>query len=200
MLRTLPQTREYGLSYRLVAIVFFTVITAVSAQYEIRFGSVVPFTMQVFAVLLAGMVLGSRDGAASQALYVLLIRIGLPIAAGGAGASALAGPTAGYLIGFIPAAFLVGYLTEQRQTRMWQRLAASIVGIAVIYLFGIPVLKARIAVSWSEAWALGGAPFIAVDIAKAIFAASLSEGGRTLMLRQWQAMQQQTHHDEHNAT
>ncbi len=81
----------------------------------------VPITGQTFAVLLIGAVLGSRRGAAAIGLYIAEGALGLPFFAGGnAGWAALAGPTGGYLIGFIAAAFLVGLLTERGLDRRFR--------------------------------------------------------------------------------
>jgi biotin transport system substrate-specific component len=181
MLRTLP--RDFSLPQRLLAIAAFTALTALGAQLEVRIGDLVPFTMQVFAVLLAGMVLGKRDGALSQITYLLLIRLNLPVAAGGAGAAALAGPTAGYLIGFIPAAFVVGWLVEQGADRAWQRWLAGLAGVAIIYAFGLPILMSVAKLSLAEAWAAGAMPFILFDLVKAALASTLTEGGRKLLMR-----------------
>ena len=72
MLRTVPQTRNLSLTYQIAAIAAFTVLTIIAARITIPFIPV-PFTMQTFAVLLAGMVLGSRAGALSQVAYLALI-------------------------------------------------------------------------------------------------------------------------------
>ncbi len=183
MLRTLPQTRDYGLGRRIVAVVAFAALTAVAARVQIYFGSPVPFSLSVLTVLLSGMVLGATDGAISQVLYLLLLRLDLPVAAGGAGAAAFFGPTAGYILAYVPAAWIVGFLTERGQTRFWQRWLAGIVGIAVIYILGATFLKTFLNADWAKAWALGVQPFIVVDLAKAVIAASLAEGGRALLLR-----------------
>ncbi len=183
MLRTLPQTRDYSQLYRLAAAAIFTVITILSARVTIEIG-VVPFTMQPLAVLLSGMVLGARDGLLSQALYIALIAAGLPFDARGLGTAALFGPTGGYLIGFVVAAGVTGWLVERGTTRLWQRWLAGVAGVIVIYLFGIVVLKFNTQMDWNAAWAAGVAPFVVPDLAKAVIAAALSEGGRTLLLRQ----------------
>ena len=84
--------------------------------------SPVPVTAQTFGVLVVGMLLGSRRGAMAAALYLLEGACGLPVFAGGAGGIAwLAGPTGGYLVGFVAAAWLTGRLAE----RGWDRRAAS---------------------------------------------------------------------------
>ncbi|MAS32519.1 MAG: hypothetical protein CL610_00845 [Anaerolineaceae bacterium] len=182
MLRTLEQ-RDFSLTQRLLAVAIFTAVTAVSAQIEVRIGPFVPFTMQVFAALLAGMVLGARDGALSQIIYLLLIRMNLPVASGGVGAAALAGPTAGYLIGFVPAAFVVGWLVEHGAKRAVQRWLAGLVGVAIIYAVGLPTLMGITGLSLPDAWAAGVAPFVGLDLAKAALAVILTEGTRAFLSR-----------------
>lgn len=182
MLRTLPQTRAATLTYRLAGIAVFTLITILSARVTINIG-VVPFTLQPLAVLLSGMVLGGRDGALSQLAYVGLIAAGMPFDANMLGTAALFGPTGGYLIGFIAAAGVAGLLVEQGANRMWQRWLAGIAGIAVIYLFGLLVLKLHTGMAWDAAWTAGVAPFIVPDLAKALVAAALTEGGRRWLSR-----------------
>lgn len=185
MLRILPPTRELTLIQRLLAVAGFTLLTALCAQIEVRIGEFVPFTMQVFAVLLAGMVLGARDGALSQVVYVLLIRLNVPVGAGGAGAAALAGPTAGYIIGFIPAALVAGWLVERGARQAVLRWLAGLAGVVIIYAGGLPVLMSVTGLSLADAWAVGVMPFVGVDVAKAALAALLTEGSRTLLgLRQ----------------
>lgn len=200
MLRTLSITKDWSISIRIAGIVFFTLLTALGAQVEIWFGGPVPFTLQVLIVLLAGMVLGARDGVISIIAYLGLIMLNLPVAAGGAGSAALSGATAGYLIGFIPAAFVTGWLVEnasrdvkndeaktKQNARTWQRWIAGVVGVLVIYAFGVPVLKMVLGASWQDAWMWGGYPFLGLDILKALIAATLTESARIALLRQYGA-------------
>ncbi len=182
MLRTLPYTRDTRLTWRLVGIAVFTLVTIVAARLSIPMDPV-PFTLQPLAVLLAGLVLGGRDGALSQLAYVALIAAGLPVDANMLGQAALYGPTGGYLLGFIAGAFTAGWLTEQSANRMWQRLLAGIAGILVIYLIGLPVLMLARGLPFDSAFAFGVAPFLLPDLAKALIAAGLTEGGRALLLR-----------------
>jgi biotin transport system substrate-specific component len=183
MLRVVPQTRDYSLVYRLVGVAAFTVLTAICAKITVPLEPV-PFTMQTFAVLLTGMVLGARDGALSQATYVALVVAGLPLDARGLGSVALFGPTGGYLFGFIVSAAVVGWLVERRDTAMWQRWLAGVVGVVIIYLFGVPVLALVRQMDLSAAIQAGTAPFIIPDLAKMVLAASMTEGGRALLMRQ----------------
>ncbi|NDJ61645.1 MAG: biotin transporter BioY [Chloroflexi bacterium] len=184
MLRTFPQTRTHTLSTRLLAIAAFTLLTMVSARVTLEIGPV-PFTLQVLVVLLAGLVLGARDGALSQIAYLALIAANLPVDARMIGAAAFAGPTAGYLIGFVPAAYAAGWLAERGGSVLWWRWLAGVAGIAVIYVCGALLLKISTGIEWHAVWATGVAPFIAADLLKALIAAGLAEGGRALLLRHW---------------
>lgn len=162
---------------RLLGILGFAVLTAITAKLTL-WREPVPFTLQVLTVLLAGLTLGPRDAFASMLLYLGGIAAGLPIDARGIGLAALTGPTAGYLYAFPWAAGLVGLLALR--DKLWVRLAASLLGVAVIYLLGTAHLKVSLDYSWAQAWAAGVAPFLLFDLAKAITAALLGEG-----LRQW---------------
>jgi biotin transport system substrate-specific component len=182
MLRTLPQTREWSITYRLVAVVAFAALTAIAARISIPMQPV-PFTLQPLAVLLAGMVLGARDGMLSQLLYVALIAAGLPIDANMRGSAALFGATGGYLVGFVVAAFVVGWIVERGGMRWVVRLLAGVAGVAIIYAFGVPVLKSVTGMEWAAAWAAGAGFFVLMDLVKVVIAAALAEGGRALLAR-----------------
>jgi biotin transport system substrate-specific component len=112
-----------------------------------------------------------------------LIAAGLPLDARGLGAAVFAGPTWGYLVAFIPCAFVAGWLVERSSERVWQRVAAGLVGLVIVYALGTTVLAYMTQRTLSEAFALGVVPFIAGDVAKAIFAGLLNEGMRATLLR-----------------
>ena len=135
----------------------------------------VPITGQVFAVLLAGVLLGGRYGALSQVIYVALGSAGVPWFAGGAAGLPL-GPSGGYLLGFIPAAWLVGYLTDRRIAfrRIWAQALLMMAAVGVIYFFGA-VQFAVVMHAGLRATLVGAVlPFVAVDLAKAAAAAAVS--------------------------
>ena len=183
MLRTLPQTRDYSQLHRLAAAAVFTLLTIIAARVTIETGGPVPFTLQPLAVLLAGLVLGSRDGALSQLAYIGLIATGLPLDARMLGPAALVGPTAGFLIGFVAAAFVAGYLMEHGANRVWQRWLAGVVAILVLYALGVLWLSVYAGMDLGAAWAAGAAPFLPFDLGKALIAAAGAEGARALLLR-----------------
>ncbi len=131
----------------------------------------VPITGQTFAVLFVGAALGRRRGLASVLLYLGEGAMGLPVFAGGAGLARLVGPTGGYLVGFLPAAYLAGWSAEHGLDRRWfaalpQFLAAQ----ASIYLTG--VLWLATFVGWEKVLLAGLAPFLILDAAKALLAAA----------------------------
>jgi len=121
---------------RALAVGAFAALTAVGARIAVPLpGTVVPFTFQVVAVLLAGLVLGPRLGVASQAAYLVAGVSGLPVFAAGGGAAYLLGPTGGYLLAFPIAAALAG-LGAERAGLGWKALFCAL-GIVAIHAGGI---------------------------------------------------------------
>ena len=137
----------------------------------------VPITAQTFGVMLAGSVLGARRGGLAVGVFLVLVAIGLPLLAGGRGGLGIfAGPTAGFLVGWLPAAILIGALTE----KFWDRYGFLsgfginvLGGIAVIYVLGIAWLVAGAGVPLDKAL-YGSMAFIPGDIIKAAAAAFVS--------------------------
>lgn len=165
-----------------VGVVGFALLTAVAAQITIPLGfTPVPLTGQTFAVLLAGGVLGSRRGGLSMLLYVALGAIGLPFYADGQGGWTVAtGATAGYLVGFIVAAFVVGLMAEHGQDRkLATSIPAFIAGTTIIYTIGAGWLAYDLglpltaAAGEPSAISLGVAPFLVGDVLKAVFAGAM---------------------------
>lgn len=119
----------------------FAALTAVSAYIQIPLGSV-PITLQFMFTALAGVILGSKLGALSQLIYVIIGLLGIPVfASGKAGFSAVLSPSFGYLIGFIIGAFVIGKITESIKRLSFTKLFfASLAGVIVIYIIGVPYL------------------------------------------------------------
>ena len=157
---------------QLLLIAVGSMLLAVSAQVKIPLYPV-PVTGQTLVVLLIGMAYGSRLGAATVLAYLLEGGMGLPVFAGsGAGWATLAGPTGGYLIGFLAAAFVLGLLAERGMGRGPISTAlAMLVGTAIIYVFGVTHLGGFI--GFEKAIAAGLLPFLYGDALKLIVAAGL---------------------------
>lgn len=121
----------------LTMIAMFASLTAVGAFIKIPL-PIVPFTLQYFFCALGAMILGSKKGALSQSLYVLMGLIGIPIFTQGGGIQYIFNLTFGYLIGFILGAFVIGKITENtKKITNIKILIACILGLIIIYLFGV---------------------------------------------------------------
>jgi len=171
---------------RHVALVLgFVALTALSARIRIYLPwTPVPITGQTFAVLLTGAVLGSRLGGVSQLSYLALGLVGAPVFQGGnAGWEYMTGATGGYLVGFVLAAYVVGWLSE----RGWDRrhvVAALLIGNAIIYGPGLLWLGLGGFVPWERVLAAGLYPFILGDLMKLTLAAVVLPSAWALLRRE----------------
>ena len=150
---------------------------ALSAKVQVPFYPV-PMTLQTLVVLTLGAAFGARLGAATVALYLAEGLLGLPVFAGVlSGPAYMAGPTGGYLVGFLAAAALVGVLAEHGWDRSWLLLmAAMALGHAVIFAFGFAWLA--VLVGAEKAFVLGVAPFAAATVVKTLLACGLVGAAR----------------------
>lgn len=135
------------------------------------FGSTVPITAQTLGVMLAGAVLGPWRGAAAVLVFEMLVLVGLPLLAGGRGGPGVfAGPSAGYLIGWILGAFVIGLIALPRSGKpSWWRVALGglIGGVVVIHALGIPVMALVRGITIQDA-ALFDVFFIPFDLIKVV--------------------------------
>ena len=170
---------------RLFLVVAGSALIGVAAQVEVPWYPV-PVTGQTLIVLLIGMAYGPVLGATTIIVYLLEGGMGLPVFAGGTGGwPVLAGFTGGYLIGFVPAAFLVGFLALRGMGRtILGTVMAMVLGNIVIYGFGVAWLQGFI--GYEKAVAGGLLPFIYGDLLKIVIAA-------VAMPAAWRAVQKLLH-------
>ncbi|MFW0796108.1 biotin transporter BioY [Gordonia sp. CPCC 205515] len=157
------------------AAVFAALIAALGLPGTITIGSSgVPITLQTLGVMLAGCILGPRKGTLAVIIFAVLAIAGLPILAGGrSGLVALASPTAGFFVGFLPAVIVIGALTAlmMPKYRILPGIGINILGgMVVIYACGIIGLLLRTDLSLWAAISTNGT-YIPGDIAKAVIAA-----------------------------
>jgi biotin transport system substrate-specific component len=146
-------------------------LIAVGAFIAVPIGPV-PIVLQNLFVMLAGLLLGGRWGCISVAIYLLAGALGLPVFAGGSGGIArLVGPTGGYLIGFAPAALVIGWLSGRGGGRFVGDVAAMVVGTIIIYVIGVTWLGVVADLSPKAALLVGMVPFLPGDAVKIIIAA-----------------------------
>ena len=174
-----------GAAREIALLVGGSLLIALSAQVRIPLPfSPVPITAQTLAVLFLGALYGSRRAPVSVLFYLGLGLLGFPVfASAPAGALALSGPTAGYLLSYVPAAFAVGLLTERGATRSaWSTAASMVLGNAIIYAIGATWLAQF--VGWDRVLVTGVLPFLPGDALKIVLATiALPAGWRFLGTR-----------------
>jgi len=182
LLRPAAAQRYVGVLYDVMLVIVGSAFIALLSQVAIPLPfSPVPLTGQTFAVLLVGALLGGRRGGLSVILYLLEGVAGLPVFAGGAfGLARLVGPTGGYLVGFVVAAYVVGLLAQRGwDRRIWSTALAMLVGNTVIYASGLTWLAHFVGAQ--HVFSLGLVPFVPGDLIKLILAAvALPAGWRLL--------------------
>lgn len=155
------------------AAVFAALIAVLGLPGSFTLFGGVPITAQTLGVMLAGAVLGPVVGAASVGALLALVAVGLPLLAGGRGGLAVfVGPTAGYLVGWLVGAVVVGLIVQLggRRPVWWRTVAGLLVGgVLVVYAFGIPVQSAVLRLPIEQA-ALANLAFVPGDIVKVVVA------------------------------
>ena len=159
-----------------------SLVLALSAKIQVPFYPV-PMTLQTLVVLLLGAALGARLAAATVALYLIEGLLGLPVFAGAvAGPVYMAGPTGGFLVGFLAAAALTGFIADRRWDRSWIRLLVSLsLGHAMVFAFGFLWLAELVGAQ--KAFAAGVAPFALATIVKTLLAVALVGAARSALER-----------------
>jgi biotin transport system substrate-specific component len=173
-IKSLNQVKSSSLFW----ILSFTILTAVVAQVSIPVKPV-PFTLQTMLVVLAGAILGARNGAYSQILYLIIGALGMPVFAQSAdglyGFAKLFGPTGGYLLAFPLAAYLTGYIIEKNQKYITV-VMAMFAGNVLIILSGTSFLYTFYIRDLSEAVRLGAVMFSFWTVVKVFGSASVYFG------------------------
>ncbi|MFO8061141.1 MAG: biotin transporter BioY [Bacillota bacterium] len=136
--------------------------------------SPVPVTGQTLGTMLAGLVLGPRDGALSQLVYVLMGAVGAPIFGGMGGAAVLVGPTGGYLVGMIPGAWLTGEVSRRGSGTVLSLAGCLLGAVAVVYGFGTWRLARVMGIDLRAALVLGALPYLPGDLVKALAAVGIA--------------------------
>ena len=168
------KARLLRLAAQLVLVVAGTMLLAASAQFKLLIPpSPVPVTGQTLVVLMIGLAYGPRLGAVTVLAYILAGLRGLPVFAGGtSGWAVIAGPSGGYIVGFLAAVFVMGLLAERGMGRsMLSTALAMLAGNLVIYLFGYAWLASLIGPG--KAFVFGVQPFLWGDAMKLVVAACL---------------------------
>ena len=157
----------------------FAALTAAGAFIRIPLGYS-SITLQFFFTAMAGCLLGPVWGPVSQAVYVALGLIGLPIFTQGGGLTYLLQPTCGFLIGLIPAAWVIGLLTVHRPPHPIRTALACLAGLAMLYAVGLPYMAVILnqymgkGMGFSAILWAGMLPFLPGDMLKIAVTAALA--------------------------
>ncbi len=142
------------------------------------FGNPVPVTLQTLGVMLAGSLLGARRGALAVLTFLALVAAGLPLLSGGRGGLAVfVGPSAGYLVGWVLGALVIGWLAQRSLPAYplwWGALANVTGGIGVVYLLGIPVQAQVLGTGGVVATAIAAVVYLPGDLLKVVVATSVA--------------------------
>lgn len=158
---------------QMVLIALMTAVTCVLGPLSIPLPfSPVPISLTNFAIFLAIFVLGMKNGTISFIIYLLLGAVGVPVFSSFRGGfQVLAGPTGGYLIGFIFLALIMGFALDHFDRKLVPTIIGMIIGMAVCYAFGTVWLAKLLSLSFKEGLMMGVIPYLAGDVAKIIIAA-----------------------------
>lgn len=158
---------------QMVLIALMTAVTCVLGPLSIPLPfSPVPISLTNFAIFLAIFVLGMKSGTIGFIIYLLLGAIGVPVFSSfRGGLQVLAGPTGGYLIGFIFLALIMGFALDHFDRKLVPTIIGMIIGMAVCYAFGTVWLAKLLSLSFKEGLMMGVIPYLAGDAAKIIIAA-----------------------------
>jgi len=167
----LPGTKALTVARDIILVLSFSIITGLAAKLKIEIGAV-PITMQTFAVLLSGALLGSRRGMASQLTYLLMGLAGLPWFARGGGIQYIMSPTFGYIIGFVLAAYFIGWICERGFDRQLKTaILAMLFGNIILYIPGLFWLAKFVGLG--KVLSIGFYPFVIGDLLKIFLAGSI---------------------------
>jgi len=177
-----PSKKAYAGLYDAALIIGGSLLIALCARIRILLPfSPVPITGQTFAVLIIGTLFGAGRGSLSVLLYIMMGAAGLHVFALGGGFTVLFGPTGGYLVGFIAAAYITGSLAERGwDRRIGTTLLAMVFGNMAIYAFGLLWLCCLMGVN-KTVLTVGLYPFIVGDLLKISLAAVLLPSGWKLL-------------------
>lgn len=137
--------------------------------------SLSPIALQTLIVNLTGYVLNAKQAFMTMLVYLLVGLAGVPVFTGGsAGPGKLFGPTGGYIIGFLFTAVFLAYFRGEKYSFKRYALLGCVIGIPLIYVFGVVQLKLITGMGWDKAIMTGALPFIPMDIVKCLAAAVIA--------------------------
>ncbi len=162
----------------------FAAIICVVSPFKIPIGEV-PITLATFAIYIAASVLNWKYGTLAVLVYILIGLVGLPVFSGFVGGvQKLVGPTGGFIIGYIPCAFIIGLIIDRHECRKWLYPVAMVVGTAVLYALGTVWIMISLKYTLAAALMACVVPFLIFDAVKIILASVIAPRLRKLLKNQ----------------
>ncbi len=170
-------------TYTMTSIALMAAVICVVGPFTLPIGPV-PITLAPLAILLGVYILGTKKGTLALLIYLLIGAVGVPVFSGfSGGIGKLAGPTGGYLVGYIFFALIAGWFIHRFYDKVVIQFLGMVLALAVLYAFGTAWLAFSAGMTFGAALAVGVLPFIVFDLIKIIIAIAVGRAVRSRLLR-----------------
>lgn len=179
----MQERKSTSKAYSMTSIALMAAVICVVGPFTLPIGPV-PITLAPLAILLSVYILGTKKGTIALLIYLLIGAVGVPVFSGlTGGIGKLAGPTGGYLIGYIFFALIAGWFTHRFYDKVVIQFLGMVLALAVLYAFGTAWLAYSAGMTFGAALAVGVLPFIVFDLIKIVIAIALGRAVRSRLLR-----------------
>ena len=179
----MQERKSTSKAYSMTSIALMAAVICVVGPFTLPIGPV-PITLAPLAILLSVYILGTKKGTIALLIYLLIGAVGVPVFSGfTGGVGKLAGPTGGYLIGYIFFALIAGWFIHHFYDKVVIQFLGMVLALAVLYAFGTAWLAYSAGMTFGAALAVGVLPFIVFDLIKIVIAIVLGRAVRNRLLR-----------------
>ncbi len=180
---TMQERKTTSKAYSMTSIALMAAVICVVGPFTLPIGPV-PITLAPLAILLSVYILGTKKGTVALLIYLLIGAVGVPVFSGFTGGiGKLAGPTGGYLIGYIFFALIAGWFIHRFYDKVVIQFLGMVLALAVLYAFGTAWLAYSAGMTFGAALAVGVLPFIVFDLIKIVITIVLGRAVRSRLLR-----------------
>jgi len=170
-------------AYSMTSIALMAAVICVVGPFTLPIGPV-PITLAPLAILLSVYILGTKKGTIALLIYLLIGAVGVPVFSGFTGGiGKLAGPTGGYLVGYIIFALIAGWFIHRFYDKVVIQFLGMVLALAVLYAFGTAWIAYSAGMTFGAALAVGVLPFIVFDLIKIVITIVLGRAVRSRLLR-----------------
>ena len=179
----MQERKSTSKAYSMTSIALMAAVICVVGPFTLPIGPV-PITLAPLAILLSVYILGTKKGTIALLIYLLIGAVGVPVFSGFTGGiGKLAGPTGGYLVGYIIFALIAGWFIHRFYDKVVIQFLGMVLALAVLYAFGTAWLAYSAGMTFGAALAVGVLPFIVFDLIKIVIAIVLGRAVRNRLLR-----------------